>query len=49
MRIQHNITAKKARNNYGRKTKDIGKSLEKLSSGYTINRAADNAARFRCK
>jgi len=44
MRIQHNITAMNAYRNYNNNTSAIGKNLEKLSSGYKINRAGDDAA-----
>ena len=44
MRIQHNITAMNAYRNYNTNTNALGKNLEKLSSGYKINRAGDDAA-----
>lgn len=44
MRINHNISALKANNQLGRTNSALDKSLEKLSSGYRINRAADDAA-----
>lgn len=44
MRINHNIPALKANNSLGRTNKALDKSLERLSSGYRINRAADDAA-----
>ena len=44
MIIQHNMTAANANRNLGATTKRLGKSTEKLSSGYKINRAGDNAA-----
>jgi len=44
MRIQHNITAMNAYRNYNNNTSAISKNLEKLSSGYKINRAGDDAA-----
>ncbi len=44
MRIQHNITAMNAYRNYNTNVSSIGKNLEKLSSGYKINRAGDDAA-----
>ncbi len=44
MRIQHNITAMNAYRNYTNNTSALAKNLEKLSSGYKINRAGDNAA-----
>ena len=44
MRIQHNITALNAHRNLTNNNASVGKSLEKLSSGYRINRAGDDAA-----
>lgn len=44
MIIQHNMLAMNANNNLNKTTKKLGKSTEKLSSGYKINRAGDNAA-----
>ena len=44
MRIQHNITAMNAYRNYNTNTSALSKNLEKLSSGYKINRAGDDAA-----
>lgn len=44
MRINHNISALKANNILGKTNNSLDKSLEKLSSGYRINRAADDAA-----
>ena len=44
MRIQHNITAMNSYRQYGINNSALGKSLEKLSSGYKINRAGDDAA-----
>lgn len=44
MVIQHNITAKNANRQLGISDKTSGKSSEKLSSGYRINRSADDAA-----
>ncbi len=44
MRIQHNITAMSAYRNYNNNTSALSKNLEKLSSGYKINRAGDDAA-----
>lgn len=43
MRIQHNIMAMNAYRNYNN-TSALSKNLEKLSSGYKINRAGDDAA-----
>ncbi|MBM6724658.1 flagellin [Pseudoflavonifractor phocaeensis] len=44
MRIQHNIMAMNAYRNYNTNTSALSKNLEKLSSGYKINRAGDDAA-----
>lgn len=44
MRIQHNIMAMSAYRNYSNNTSALSKNLEKLSSGYKINRAGDDAA-----
>ncbi len=44
MRIQHNIMAMNAYRNYNNNTKGLSSNLEKLSSGYKINRAGDDAA-----
>ena len=44
MRINNNITAINAHRNYGVNSTSIGKNVEKLSSGYRINRAGDDAA-----
>ena len=44
MRIQHNIMAMNAYRNYSNNTSALSKNLEKLSSGYKINRAGDDAA-----
>ena len=44
MRIQHNIMAMNAYRNYTNNTSALSKNLEKLSSGYKINRAGDDAA-----
>ena len=44
MRIQHNIMAMNAYRNYTGNTSALSKNLEKLSSGYKINRAGDDAA-----
>lgn len=43
-RIQNNITAINAHKNLGISDTNMSKSLEKLSSGFRINRAADDAA-----
>ena len=44
MRIQNNITAINSHRQYGINNMNIGKNMEKLSSGYRVNRAADDAA-----
>jgi len=44
MRIQNNITAQNSHRQYGLNNLNIGKNVEKLSSGYRVNRAADDAA-----
>lgn len=44
MIIQHNIEALNSMNCFGKVNKRLSKSTEKLSSGYKINRAADDAA-----
>lgn len=44
MRINHNISALKANNQLTKTNNALDKSLEKLSSGFRINRAADDAA-----
>ncbi len=44
MRIQHNIMAMNAYRNYNNNTSALSKNLEKLSSGYKIIRAGDDAA-----
>ena len=44
MRINHNIAAMKANCFLGKNNNSVDKSLEKLSTGYRINRAADDAA-----
>ncbi len=44
MRINNNVMAFNASRNLGGTSMRIGKSLEKLSSGFRINRAADDAA-----
>ncbi len=43
-RIQNNIAAMNAQRNLGISDAGMGKSLERLSSGYRINKAADDAA-----
>lgn len=44
MRIQHNIAAVNSRRNISATNQTMAKNLEKLSSGYRINRAGDDAA-----
>ncbi|ADL06008.1 flagellin [Lacrimispora saccharolytica] len=44
MRIQHNIAALNSYRQLGNNNNTVGKNLEKLSSGYRINRAGDDAA-----
>ena len=44
MRINNNVVAFNASRNLGLSNTNLGKSLEKLSSGYRINRAGDDAA-----
>ncbi len=44
MRIQQNIMAMNAYRNYSNNTSALSKNLERLSSGYKINRAGDDAA-----
>ena len=44
MRIQHNIAGINSYRNLGINQRNLGKNLEKLSSGYRINRAGDDAA-----
>ena len=44
MVVQHNLTAMNANRQLGISTDSLAKSTEKLSSGYRINRAGDDAA-----
>ena len=44
MKIQHNIAAINSRRNITMTDQAMAKNLEKLSSGYRINRAGDDAA-----
>jgi len=44
MRIQHNIPALNSYRNYYNNVNKVSKNLEKLSTGYKINRAGDDAA-----
>ena len=44
MVVQHNISAMNANRMLGVTQSSLSKSTEKLSSGYKVNRAADDAA-----
>ena len=44
MRIQHNIAALNSYRQLSGNNSAVSKNLEKLSSGYKINRAGDDAA-----
>jgi len=44
MRIQHNIASMNSYRNFSANNSSLSKNLEKLSSGYKINRAGDDAA-----
>jgi len=44
MRINNNITAINSHRQYGINNSSIGKNVEKLSSGFRVNRAGDDAA-----
>jgi len=44
MRVQHNIAPMNSYRNFGVNGSKLNKNLEKLSSGYKINRAGDDAA-----
>ena len=44
MVVQHNLSAMNTNRQMGTVTSALSKSTEKLSSGYRINRAADDAA-----
>jgi flagellin len=44
MKVQHNMTSMNANRQLGMVGKNLAKSTEKLSSGYKINRAGDDAA-----
>src|SRR3954449_1666217 len=46
LRIQNNVEAFNAHRQLGATASKAAKSMEKLSSGYRINRAADDAARL---
>ena len=49
MVVQHNLTAMNANRQLGVTTSGQSKSSEKLSSGYRINRAGDDAAGLRIR
>ena len=44
MRIQHNISSLNAQRNLVSNNNNLNKNIEKLASGYRINRAGDDAA-----
>src|SRR3954453_3647471 len=44
LRIQNNVEALSAYNNLNASSSAVGKAMERLSSGYRINRAGDDAA-----
>ena len=44
MRINNNITAINSHRQYGINNANIGRNVEKLSSGFRVNRAGDDAA-----
>src|SRR3954469_16248554 len=44
LRIQNNVGALNAYNNLSASSSAVGKAMERLSSGYRINRAGDDAA-----
>ena len=44
MRINNNVTAINSHRQYGINNNSIGKNVEKLSSGFRVNRAGDDAA-----
>ena len=44
MVVQHNVSAMNANNAMSKNVAGLKKQTEKLSTGYNINRAADNAA-----
>jgi len=44
MRVAHNITALNAWRNLNQVSSQLGKSVERLSSGYRINKAGDDPA-----
>lgn len=46
MVISHNMSALNAQRQFNMVSADRKKSVEKLSSGYRINRAADDAADY---
>jgi len=44
LRIQHNVEAYNAHRNLSMSSAALSKSMERLASGFRINRAADDAA-----
>ena len=44
MKINHNISALSTNNHLAKVNDRLSKSLERLSSGYRINKAADDSA-----
>ena len=44
LRIQNNVEATNAYRQLNKTSGDVSKAMERLSSGYRINRAADDAA-----
>ena len=44
MIVQHNLMAMNSNRMLGKTTKSQGKATERLSSGFKINRAADDAS-----
>ena len=44
LRIYNNVYSINAQNSLGRNTQNMGSSLEKLSTGLRVNKAADDAA-----
>ena len=49
MIVQHNMSAMNANRMLGITNSSLAKSTEKLSSGYKINRAADEIGRASCR
>ena len=46
LRIRTNVQSLNAQRHMGMATEEVGRSTEKLSSGYRINKGADDAAGF---